>query len=156
MALIVNQNSYANVDDADLYFEDRLFSDAWISSDDEVKTQALITATRFLDTLCTWSLDKADENQPLEFPRGDDTEVPEKVIISLYEITLEMIIQGLSVITDEAESIKGLKAGPVQLSFFEAISDPYTIINNITKAYLSAYGICYFGTPSIQQPNLIR
>lgn len=69
MALTKNVNSYVTVNEADVYFEDRLDAAAWTSATSSQKSQALITATRMLDNL-SWKGSIEDTSQLLAFPRA--------------------------------------------------------------------------------------
>ena len=68
MAVLKGTNSYLSVDDANAYLLDRLDVAEWLASSDDAKSQALITATRVLDSL-DWTGCVIDENQALAFPR---------------------------------------------------------------------------------------
>ncbi|MGF9711720.1 DnaT-like ssDNA-binding protein [Paenibacillus naphthalenovorans] len=69
MALIVGTNSYVSVDDADIYFADRLFADKWESATPLDKEKALIMATRKID-MQLLNGRKVDSAQTLQFPRS--------------------------------------------------------------------------------------
>jgi len=69
MALEVGTNSYISVADATIYFEDRLYSDAWTSATDTTRAQALIMATKRIDRVPVIGR-KADSAQALSFPRA--------------------------------------------------------------------------------------
>jgi hypothetical protein len=47
-------NSYATVEEADVYFDGRLHGERWVGADDDTKTAALIWATALLDQVCVW------------------------------------------------------------------------------------------------------
>jgi hypothetical protein len=72
-------NSYVtNLADADAYFVEHftaIETDVWGGASTEHKKAALIEATSILERL-NWAGAKADEDQTLQFPRGDDTTVP--------------------------------------------------------------------------------
>lgn len=68
MALVKGTNSYATVEESDLYFADRLDVAAWGSADATTKAQALVTATNMLDDMI-WAGYAVSESQPLAFPR---------------------------------------------------------------------------------------
>jgi hypothetical protein len=94
------------VAEASEYFANRLHETAWTDASDAVREKALIAARGIIDalnfkgikhsvyTLCGSSdtsglaqedIRAAEASQPLEFPRGDDTEVPEAIRIAEYE-----------------------------------------------------------------------
>lgn len=111
MALTVGTNSYVDASYAESYFEDR-FHDYlvdWADIDDDSKDKLLITATGHIDGLFTFSGEKADESQVLEFPRydpeNDSPVVPDKVKQATCELALFIYNYG-SEILPAPESIK--------------------------------------------------
>lgn len=81
---------YGTVAEADLYFADKLHESNWSGSLASDKPKALIAASRLIDAL-TFCGDKTDESQELEFPRDDETVVPEKIKWACYEIAYELL-----------------------------------------------------------------
>ena len=151
--LTVGENSYVDVSDATDYYADRLDSDEWTNFPNQ--EQALITATTLLDSLCTWSGEKTDPNQHLEFPRNGDTEVPKDIITSQLEIALEMIKQGSSSFVESSEALSKLKAGSVTLEWYEK-EFIIPVINSLVKSLLSKYGSCFFGGNSVIVTSVTR
>lgn len=68
MIIEIGINSYIDVPDADLYFDNRLYSDAWINATSDDKAKALIMATQRIDRQ-PWKGIKVDSSQKLAFPR---------------------------------------------------------------------------------------
>lgn len=62
-------NSYADIADADSYFDTHLYRDNWIGSYEDEQTRALLLATRLLDTEINWPGGKVTSTQALRFPR---------------------------------------------------------------------------------------
>jgi hypothetical protein len=83
-------SAYITNYDADTYFLTRFPSDEWDNASDENKTKALAHATRLIDTL-NFIGDKHDETQVNEFPRGEDTVVPEAIANATCEIAVALI-----------------------------------------------------------------
>lgn len=81
---------YGTVDGGDAYFALRLFSEDWETADPADKVKALNMATQMIDGL-NFAGVKADSDQELEFPRGDDTEVPDNIIKAAYEISIKLL-----------------------------------------------------------------
>jgi len=102
----------ARLAEASEYFAQRLHETAWTGASDADREKALIAARGIIDTLnykgvkhsvytlCGSSdpsgvapenLRAAEASQPLEFPRGDDTVVPEAVRIAEYEIAYALL-----------------------------------------------------------------
>ena len=102
----------ARIAEASEYFAHRLHETAWTDASDADREKALIAARGIIDTLnfkgikhsvytlCGSSdpshlapenVRAAEASQPLEFPRGDDTEVPEAIRIAEYEIAYALL-----------------------------------------------------------------
>jgi hypothetical protein len=96
---------YGTLVQADSYFASRLHESAWSDADPADRPKALWAATQIIDALnykgCKHGvytllqanpsatqeqIRAAEASQPLEFPRGADTEGPEAVRIAEYEI----------------------------------------------------------------------
>jgi len=112
---------YGTLTEANAYFENRLHSDAWADSAATDRPKALTEATILIDSLnykgvknAVWSimyelnssgnyvkiqsnpptrdeLIAADATQDLEFPRGQDTEVPTEIEWACYELALAIL-----------------------------------------------------------------
>ncbi|RLA25769.1 MAG: hypothetical protein DRQ62_01540, partial [Gammaproteobacteria bacterium] len=68
MALVKNTNAYADLSEAETYFADRLDVAAWTAADDPTKSQALVTATLYLENM-NWTGNVVSDSQALAFPR---------------------------------------------------------------------------------------
>lgn len=68
VTLTVGTNSYITVADAGLYFEGRLFADAWTNATPDSQAQALIMATRVIDRQPIKGAQKL-QDQVLQWPR---------------------------------------------------------------------------------------
>jgi hypothetical protein len=104
MALTVGVNSYVTLDEANLYFADRVNVAAWSEADDGTKAQALITAAQQLN-LTRWIGVIADKSQSLAFPRIgsyfeplyneivklDGTAVPKRITTANMEYAYHML-----------------------------------------------------------------
>lgn len=106
----MNFTYYGTIAEAIDYFANRLHTTAWDNADVTKRPKALLAATRIIDTLnfkgdkhAVWSLlqtnsavsaeDKraADASQALQFPRDDDSDVPEDIRIACYEIAYSLL-----------------------------------------------------------------
>lgn len=100
--------AYPTLEQADEYFETRLFSQAWGNAAPQDRTAALEMATQQIDRLpykgrkhAAWlvaeaggddsEIKAASASQPLQFPRGSDEEVPEDILIACYEIAFQLL-----------------------------------------------------------------
>jgi len=102
----------ARIAEATSYFAYRLHETAWTDASDANREKALIAARGIIDalnykgvkhsvyTLCSSSdtsglasedIRAAEASQSLEFPRGEDTEVPEAIRIAEYEIAYALL-----------------------------------------------------------------
>jgi hypothetical protein len=81
---------YIDVADAQTYFDERLRTDPWDDAEDSDKLKALKMATRMIDKL-NFAGCKHDEDQELQFPRGDDTEVPQDIKDATCELALALL-----------------------------------------------------------------
>jgi hypothetical protein len=81
---IEGANSYASRADGDTYHEGRLHSSAWTGATNETKEQALVMATRFLDSNVEWKGIRNALSQALGWPRRgalwDGHEVPRDMV----------------------------------------------------------------------------
>jgi hypothetical protein len=108
----LNTNIYGTKTEADEYFANRLHETAWTAATAANRAKALIAARAIIDslnykgikhsvyTLCGSSetsglgqddIRAAEASQPLEFPRGDDTTVPEAIRVAEYEIAYALL-----------------------------------------------------------------
>lgn len=72
MALTVGDNSYISLADAEIYFSDRLHTEAWDAiTDDAVKSASLIQATKIIDRENRFKGSRLSTTQKLAFPRSD-------------------------------------------------------------------------------------
>jgi hypothetical protein len=77
-------NYYGTVAAADTYFGERLNSEAWERAIAGDRLKALIMAARAIDRL-NFIGEKTDDDQDLQFPRGEDTDVPTDILYAAYE-----------------------------------------------------------------------
>lgn len=95
MAIIVGENSYVDIAEADEYFSGRLHSEAWERATETDKEKALRQATKAIDRQPLKGK-KTDAGQELAFPRYPDTEVPEAVKEACCEEALAILESGNS------------------------------------------------------------
>lgn len=107
--MTINSDYYGELSEANAYFAGRLHESAWTQADPADRPRALLMATRIIDTLnykgnkatVQTYLDNGGEDedeiraadlaQPLEFPRGTDTEVPQTIRVACYEIAHSLL-----------------------------------------------------------------
>jgi len=129
MALVLNTNSYVTIADADAYFETRIDSAEWEGSNDEVKEQALVTATQLIDDR-PWIGVAVSSSQALAWPRKDakyydprmgqdisvaSDETPPQVKIAVYEQALHLL-QNEDLIAQKTQTFESISVGSISLS----------------------------------------
>lgn len=129
MALVLNTNSYVTVVQADTYFDTRIDSANWVAATDELKEQALVTATQLIDD-SAWIGYAVSSSQALAWPRkgavyydprmGQDItiaedEVPEKVNIAVYEQALHLI-DNEDLLNGTAQNYESISIGSISLT----------------------------------------
>ena len=82
--------NYGTIVDGDTYFASRLNADAWDDATDADKTKALTQSTRAIDLL-NYLGEKTDEDQVNQFPRDDDSAVPDDIEYACYEESLSLL-----------------------------------------------------------------
>jgi hypothetical protein len=134
MALEKDVNSFATVEEADVYFENRIDVAAWDEAEEDQKARALVTATSLLNEL-EWSGVAVSETQTLAFPRKevsyldpllgkyvtlDPDTVPRRIIQGALELAYHLLNNdGL---LDSSGSVKSITVGPIQLDTILAAS----------------------------------
>ncbi len=81
---------YGSVNEADSWFQQRLYNRPWTSSSRQRKIAALVEATMLINNL-RFAGEKTDEDQPNEFPRDGDTDVPLAIRRATYELALPLL-----------------------------------------------------------------
>ena len=163
MALQKGVNSFVTVQESDDYFNDRLYSDTWFSSDALVE-QALVTATGILDDMDWGGTATPTASYPLSWPRDityydnksgyytdltDDRSatshgtIPEDIKKATYELALHLISNMKTAESNASgeNKVKDLTVGAVRLVFDTASGVdnfkelPDSVITIITKYY---------------------
>src|SRR5581483_11098509 len=81
---------YTDTTEADIYFLTRVNVPLWSSTSPDQKLSALRDATRLIDRL-NYAGCKTDSSQLLQFPRGDDRDVPADIKIATCEIAYKLL-----------------------------------------------------------------
>ncbi len=151
--MAINTTYYGNVAEADSYFAGRLHAAVWMNTLATDKPKALLAATRIIDALSFkgWKatvfavrevttnptadeLVAAEIAQPLEFPRGIDTEVPEAVRIACYEIAYSLLDGKDPELELEALGVSSNTYGNVKTAYDRSQSPVLHLINGIPSA----------------------
>jgi hypothetical protein len=122
MALLIEDNAYLTVIDADAYFEDRLNTAVWDDTTPENKSASLIQATKAIETNKFLGA-RYDTAQKLSFPRSgiyidniliDATIVPQDVKDAVCEYAIVML-QVDHTAPDDLEDFSEVQVGPIQI-----------------------------------------
>ena len=129
MALVLNTNSYVEIADADTYFETRIDSANWFAAGDEIKEQALVTATQLVDDHA-WIGSAVSSSQALAWPRADVTyydprmgssitvasdEVPARVLTAVYEQALHLV-NNEDLLAGTTQTFESISVGSISLT----------------------------------------
>jgi hypothetical protein len=82
--------NYGTIVGGDAYWVARLGGDAWNNATSSNKTKALTTGTQIIDAL-NYLGAKTDEDQVNQFPRDEDTAVPDDITYANYEIASALL-----------------------------------------------------------------
>ena len=129
MALVLNTNSYVTVADADAYFETRIDSAEWVTSSEDVKEQALVTATSLVDDK-SWIGYAVSSSQALAWPRKEakyydpkmgqeisiaDNEIPDRVKTAVYEQALHLV-NNEDLLAGTTQTFESISVGSISLT----------------------------------------
>jgi len=87
---LTDTNSYVALEDAEIYFNERLNVSSWDTAEEDDKKRSLIMATTALDNL-NYTGEKTDADQTLQFPRYDDASIPTEIEQATYECALALL-----------------------------------------------------------------
>ena len=151
-----SSNSYATLAEANSYFETSPDDSTWTNKSDDQKNRALISATRWIDSLNFYG-DRCDESQALKWPRNnfqvDDVEldcssIPNKIKYAQYELARALANDTDAMTGNVATNgnISEAKLGDLEVKYNLA-SQGVGSVNNIMdvypwlQSYLGAYMI---------------
>ena len=137
--MAINTSIYGSLDEAAEYFGSRFHEMAWTEATLANRRKALIAARSIIDalnykgvkhnvyTLCGPApktsgvsqddIQAAEASQPLEFPRGEDAEVPEAIRIAEYEIAYALLDGKDPELELENLAISGMGYGAVKTNY---------------------------------------
>jgi len=129
MALVLNTNSYVTVANADTYFETRIDSANWTQTYDEIKEQALVTATQIIDNN-HWIGTAVSSSQALAWPRKyavywddrmgmeitiSESTIPDKVKVAVYEQALHLV-NNEDLLAQTTQTYESISIGNISVS----------------------------------------
>lgn len=122
-----NANSYTSEAEANAYHESVVDSTVWDDADPDARRRALVSATRAMDSQIQWVGRAVSANQSLAWPRYnavtrqgflfDSAVIPPELKDATAELARRLIESGGSTGTTADDTLKSLKAGPVDLVF---------------------------------------
>ncbi len=139
---IVATVPYATESEADVHFGERTDTSAWDSAASPDKVKALKEATRIIDDLNYVGEKNDPVNQVREFPRNDDTVVPEEVQRATAEVAIALL-QG-----DNLNAINNTVGKTA-----ESVGDASVSYDKGARQRLLAVN---FGLPSAEAARLLR
>lgn len=138
---------YISVDDAQSYFDTRLRSDAWDDASVSDRTKALATATRSIDRL-NFIRYKADDNQPNEFPRVDQTSIPQDILLACCE-------EALALLDDTDPEFEMSSLGNTTTAYAQ-IKDSNSLVAENIRAGIMSFVAWNFLKPWLADSNAIQ
>ena len=147
-------NSYASLSDSNDYFDTSPDSSTWTNKSDDEKKRALISATRWIETLVFYG-DRCDESQALKFPRTNYqvdgveltcTLIPNNIKYAQYELARALAndTDAITGTTGKDGNFSEVKLGDIQVKY-NTDSQGTGSVNNILdvypwlQSYLGAY-----------------
>ncbi len=149
-----NANSYVTLAEANSYFETVPSSTQWDNKTDDKKNRALISATRWIDTLVYYG-DRCDDDQALKFPRTNYqvdgvelacTLIPQNIKYAQFELAnaLANDTDAITGSTGTDGNFEEVKLGDIQVKY-NTKSQGTGSVNNVfdvypwLQSYLGAY-----------------
>jgi len=129
MALVLNTNSYVLATNADVYFETRIDSASWDEASEELKDDALVTATQIIDNH-PWIGSAVSSSQALAWPRKNanyyddrmgqeiklsESETPTLVKTAVYEQALHLL-NNEDLLAQTVQNFESISVGSISLS----------------------------------------
>ena len=156
-----NANSYVTLAEANDYFDTSPDSSTWTNKTDDQKKRALISATRWIDTLVFYG-DRCDDSQALKFPRNNYqvdgvelacSKIPNNIKYAQYELARALAndTDAITGTTGKEGNISEAKLGDLEVKF-NAATHGTGSVNNIMdvypwlQSYLGAYMLGGAGT----------
>lgn len=138
--------AYITIVEATAYFDGRLYTSCWDDASDTDRNKALTMATRSLDRL-NYHGQKADPAQVLQFPRLNDTVVPQDIKDGCAEEALALLDGKDPECERESIGITETVIGPVKAKFDRQTARPINILHGIMSATAWSFILPYLRDP---------
>lgn len=172
----VDANTYVSLADADAYLTDNPHTTLWEDTTEDVKTWALMSATRLMDTYMKWEGSRQTETQALEWPRSGgknrcsgqsipENYIPKNITNACIELAYDQLVSDKTRPTSTEQSqISKLKVDVLEISYDTPLANQETsvsstaVISDSLKAMLRCYGVTATGATSggVKFGRLIR
>jgi hypothetical protein len=129
---LTNLPIYGTIERADNYFALLLHGMRWQDTTRDMKLRALVSATRQIDQL-NFIGQKANDSQPLQFPRGTDTLVPEDIEKAAYELAA-VLLKGIDPDTERDNLYKNSQVFGQLRTDYNRTAVPMYILHGIPSA----------------------
>ena len=144
-------NSYCTLAEANTYHDAHLYATTWTgAASDDVRTVALIMATRLIDQHIDWDGAKTSETQALRWPRtgmedGDGYSIDSDVIPQLLkdataELARLLIGSDLTTTSSSGGEINSIKVGPIAIGYAEGVTAEVVTIPDSVFFMLRQWG----------------
>jgi hypothetical protein len=153
-------NAYADLTDANAYYDGHLYASAWTAATDAQKTTALVMASRLIDAEWQFNGTRTNAVQGLQWPRAkcpepDNVHVPISVLLPIpydyveYDIVPKAVIQATCEMARElliadrtaaptGEGLKYFNSGGVQTGYDK--TDRRQVLSQVAQVMLAKYG----------------
>lgn len=138
--------AYLTPVEAQVYFDGRLGTECWDDAQDTERTKALLQATRAIDRL-NFRGEKTDSDQVLQFPRKDDTVVPDDIQCACAEESLSLLEGKDPEMERESLAVISQEFGKAKIKFDRDSGRPINILNGIMSATAWSYILPYLRDP---------
>lgn len=141
--IVVPDDAYATVADADAYHNKRPSKEAWGLLTDEQKEQRLVSASDYLDSAYRFRYSKTDPAQSRQFPRRGMTDIPLEVVKAVLELSNHQMASG-SLTAATVQNKQRVKVDVIEVEY--AASDktsgtPYPLIDGLLHDWIIKDGL---------------
>lgn len=139
MTIIVGENSYVTLAEAEEYFTNRFGTSQYAAfTDNSVKENLLRMATILLDSYCDWNGSVTSLNQELQFPRNGSSDIPSAIKKAQCEIAEAIATQGDGT-TEESATLRKMTVDVISFEWNDNNKTNSPYYNKLVKSYLNPY-----------------
>lgn len=115
MAEVTANNSFCSIEDAGVYFDERLHSSVWFSAEEEDRHRSLIQATKIFNIYLSWN-DEDGDDVTGDADDGDETitTIDESLKYATCEMAL-VLLQEDTMIKDDMEGIDSISIAGINI-----------------------------------------